>query len=225
MQLISGFSFIVINRNAFIAQNFTLLIFRKETTMLKSDVNTFIGDFGIYQLRIFFVLFFMDMLMMDSIQIVFIGANMAHWCRVPELDDLPYDVQKNVAIPALQSTAAVQDRDGSIEYSSCEMFSLNYSVYNRSQFYSWNRSLMVTNHTSLVHCSQWTYDQSQFRSTIVSKVRSNQFWRYQLYVRQLQRLLKFVRIWHRGGSLLSTISYSLLLFCLVSLCLVFNTKP
>jgi len=51
------------------------------------------------------------------------------------------------------------------------MFSLNYSIYNRSQFYTWNRSLMISNDTPLVHCSQWTYDQSQFTSTIVSKVR------------------------------------------------------
>ena len=134
--------------------------------MLKSDVNTFIGDFGVYQLRIFLVIFLMGMLSMDSIQIVFIAGHMAHWCGVPELADLPYDVQKNVAIPA-QST----DRDGSVvEYSSCEMFSLNYSVYNRSQFYSWNRSSILTNRTSTVHCSRWTYDQSQFVSTIVSKV-------------------------------------------------------
>jgi len=135
--------------------------------MLKSDVNTFIGDFGIYQLRVFLVVCLMGMTSMCSIQIVFIGSNMPHWCRVPELEDLPYDVQKNVAIPA-QS----MDRGGSVEYSSCEMFSLNYSVYNRSQFFSWNRSLMVTNQTSLVQCSQWTYDRSQFISTIVSKVRN-----------------------------------------------------
>jgi len=133
--------------------------------MLKSDVNTFIGDFGVYQLRIFLVVCFMAMTAMYSIQIVFVGAVMPHWCRVPELDDLPHDVQKNVAIPA-QS----MDRDGSVEYSSCEMFSINYSAYNRSQFYSWNRSLMITNQTSLVQCSEWTYDQSQFISTIVSKV-------------------------------------------------------
>jgi len=138
--------------------------------MAVSDLNKYIGETGRYQWRIFAILCIFNLFMSDAIHIVFTAANMAHWCRVPELDDLPYDVQKNVAIPALQLTA-LQDRDGSIEYSSCEMFSLNYSVYNRSQFYSWNRSLMVTNHTSLVHCSQWTYDQSQFRSTIVSKVR------------------------------------------------------
>ena len=67
--------------------------------MLKSDVNAYIGDFGAYQLRVFVVVFFLGMFSTDSIQIVFIGAGMPHWCRVPELDRLPDDVQKNVAIP------------------------------------------------------------------------------------------------------------------------------
>lgn len=88
---------------------------------------------------------------------------MPHWCRVPELADLPYDVQKTVAVP-------VHHDEGS--HSSCEMFSLNYSVYNRSQFYSWNRSLMITENTSTVPCAGWIYEQSQYISTIVSKVYS-----------------------------------------------------
>ena len=137
--------------------------------MWKGDVNAVIGDFGAYQLRIFLVVFMYGIFSLESIQIVFIGADMPHWCRVPELDDLPYDVQKNVAI----LTQSV-DHDGSIEYSSCEMFSLNYSVYNHSEFYSWNRSLMITDETSVVKCTQWTYDHSQFTSTIVSKVRKIQ---------------------------------------------------
>jgi len=132
--------------------------------MLKGDVNTFIGDFGLYQLRIFIAVFILAMSSMDSIHIVFIGADMPHWCGVPALDELPYDVQKNVAIPTTESS------DGSIVYNSCEMYSLNYSVYNHSQLYSWNRSLMITNETSVISCSRWTYDQSQFTSTIVSKV-------------------------------------------------------
>ena len=61
--------------------------------------------------------------------------------------------------------------DGSVEYSSCEMFSLNYSVYDRSQFDRWNRTLMVDNHTLLIKCSEWIYDRSQFISTVVSKVK------------------------------------------------------
>ena len=131
-------------------------------------MNAYIGEVGAYQWRVVVATFILIVYTADSIYIVFIAGHMAHWCGVPELADLPYDVQKNVAIPA-QST----DRHGSVvEYSSCEMFSLNYSVYNRSQFYSWNRSSILTNRTSTVHCSRWTYDQSQFVSTIVSKVRS-----------------------------------------------------
>jgi len=134
--------------------------------MTASDLNEFIGDSGRYQWRIFATLCVINLFSSDSIHIVFTGANMPHWCRVAELNDLPYDVQKNVAIP----TQSV-NHDGSIEYSSCEMFSLNYSVYNRSEFYSWNRSLMVTNETSVVKCTEWMYDQTQFISTIVSKVK------------------------------------------------------
>jgi len=132
--------------------------------MRKSDLNEYIGEIGIYQWRVFVVVFLFTIYCTDSIQIIFLGADMPHWCRTPELADLPYDVQKNVAIPA-EST----DRDGSVEYSSCEMFSLDYSVYNRSEFYSWNRSSIVTNETSIVKCSGWIYDQSQFTSTIISK--------------------------------------------------------
>jgi len=142
-----------------------LLVLCCYAEMAKQDLNTYIGDMGPYQWRVFITVFIFAIYTADAIHIIFIAGKMPHWCRVPELDDLPYDVQKEVAIPA-QST----DHDGSVEYSSCEMFSLNYSVYNSSQFYSWNRSLMSTNQTSLVQCSQWTYDQSQFISTIVSKV-------------------------------------------------------
>ena len=137
--------------------------------MAKNDLSNYIGEMGVYQWRVFAAMFVASFFTADSIQTNFIAGEMPHWCRVPELDDLPYDVQKNVAIPA--TAQSTHRDDGSIEYSSCEMFSLNYSVYNRSQFYSWNRSLIITNHTPTVHCSQWTYDQSQFISTIVKKVR------------------------------------------------------
>ena len=131
------------------------------------DLNDYVGEMGAYQLRVCVVIFLYTMYATDVTQFIFVAASMPHWCRVPELDDLPHEVQKNVAIPAL-STAD----DGSVEYSACEMFSLNYSVYNRSEFSSWNRSLMITNETSISQCSEWTYDQSLFISTVVRKVRS-----------------------------------------------------
>ena len=137
--------------------------------MTVGDLNAYIGEMGPYQWRVFVAVFILIVYTADSIYIIFIAGHMTHWCRVAEMDNLPYDVQKNVAIPA-EST----DHDGSVAYSSCEMFSLNYSAYNRSEFYSWNRSLMVTNETSVVRCSEWMYDQSQFTSTIVKKVKKIQ---------------------------------------------------
>jgi len=133
--------------------------------MNTGDLNAYIGDIGPYQWRVFFTVFIFNLFNAETYHIIFVGGSMPHWCRVAELVGLPYDVQKNVAIPS-QS----EDDDRSTKYSSCEMFSLNYSIYNHSQFYSWNRSLMISNHTPVVHCSQWTYDQTQFTSTIVSKV-------------------------------------------------------
>ena len=50
------------------------------------------------------------------------------------------------------------------------MYALDYDAFNVSQFKSWNRSLMIGNDTPTVECSEWTYDQSQFTSTIVNKV-------------------------------------------------------
>ena len=50
------------------------------------------------------------------------------------------------------------------------MYALDYDAFNASQFKSWNRSLMIGNDTPKVECSEWTYDQSQFTSTIVNKV-------------------------------------------------------
>ena len=135
--------------------------------MARSDLSTYIGEMGVYQWRVFIALFIVFIFTADSVQIIFIAGHMPHWCRVPELEDLPYEIQKNVAIPA-ESV----NRDGSVdEYSSCEMYSLNYSIYNHSEFYTWNRSLMSINNTPMVECSEWKYDQSQYISTIVSKVK------------------------------------------------------
>jgi hypothetical protein len=128
--------------------------------MKYDEVYEFIGEFGRYQVAVFVTVFSMILYTVDSLHMVFVGGSMDHWCRVDELSDLPYDVQKYVAIPSTDNG----------EYSSCSRYALDYSRYNESDFYDWNRTTAIANNTPIVDCSgQWTYDQSTFQSTIVSK--------------------------------------------------------
>jgi hypothetical protein len=134
--------------------------------MAYEEVHKYIGEIGKYQWIVFIAFFFITIFTTDAIHMVFIGGSMDHWCRVDELKDLSYDVQKNVAIPSATEGGGSTNQ----KYSSCQMFALNYSVYNRTEFESWDRMTMVSNGTPTVRCEEWAYDQSTFISTIVSKV-------------------------------------------------------
>ena len=55
---------------------------------------------------------------------------MDHWCRIKELDHLPFDVQKEIAIPT-------EIDDGEEVYSSCSYYQQNYTNYSMED---WKRS-------------------------------------------------------------------------------------
>ena len=136
---------------------------KTSTAMQYDDVFEFLGEIGRYQWIIYTIIFTLIIYTIDCIQTVFISAEMDHWCRVDELIGLPDDVQKKVAIP--------NDANSETGFSSCQRFQLDFSQFNESDFYSWNRSAMISNNTPVVSCQQWVYDQSLFTSTTVSKVR------------------------------------------------------
>lgn len=123
---------------------------------------------GRYQWRMFAAVSLFAIFAGDVMHMVFVGGHMEHWCHVQQLDHLPYDVQKHVAIPAVSRS----DDGRSPGYSSCEMYALNYSAFNVTEFsMDWNRSNVISDSTPLVKCDRWNYDQSLFTATIVSKVR------------------------------------------------------
>jgi hypothetical protein len=134
--------------------------------MRYEELYDYVGHIGRYQWFIFSLVFIFTMYTVDSIHMIFIGGSMEHWCRVDELQHLPYEVQKNVAIPGKSNSIEAEPT----EYSSCEMFALNYSSYNETEFETWNRTVMISDNTPIISCDRWTYDQSTFESTIVSKV-------------------------------------------------------
>ena len=141
--------------------------------MRYEELYEYVGQIGRYQWFIFSLVFIFSIYTVDSIHMNFIGGRMEHWCRVDELQLLPYEVQKNVAIPSKSKSIEAKPT----EYSSCEMFALNYSSYNETEFATWNRTKMISDNTPIISCDRWTYDQSAFESTIVSKVSNHlQVW-------------------------------------------------
>lgn len=124
----------------------------------------YVGDFGTFQLLTLLIAGLSAFIGNDSIANNFIAGSQEHWCRIPELEDVPHDQQKYIAIP-------VEGGSDSDQYDSCYAFNLNYSQYTMTDFYYWNRSAHVT--ADVIPCTDWVYDQSLYVTTITSEVRYN----------------------------------------------------
>ena len=145
------------------------------TAERKTDLCVHIGEMGRYQWQVFVAIFVFAMFTVDSIHIVFIGADMDHWCRVDELAGLPADVQRRLAIPPSSAVRADGQPVSGVEYSKCEMYDMsNYSSILADQLLllQSNESVYVNvTGRRTVPCSNgWVYDTSRFSSTIVKKV-------------------------------------------------------
>jgi MFS transporter, OCT family, solute carrier family 22 (organic cation transporter), member 4/5 len=127
------------------------------------DLYQYTGEIGVYQICVIVFFFAFDLYALDSTTMIFIGAEMPHWCRVEPLSNFSYFQQKYIAIP-------YEPDGGGQDYSSCKMFELNYSSYSEEELMSWNRSLMVDDTTPTVDCQHWIYEQSTFVSTLASRV-------------------------------------------------------
>jgi len=138
--------------------------------MRYEDVYAMVGDFGVYQACVMVSLALIYMFCIDAITMIFVGADIEHWCRIDRLVHLPFERQKDIGIPP-KDWSRGQGRGGErTEYSSCQMYDLNYSAYSDDELYGWNRTLMIDESTPVIECAHWIYDQSTFVSTIVSRV-------------------------------------------------------
>ena len=131
-----------------------------------ADVFDHIGHIGLYQV-LFYLLaalfpFFNGM---HNMSVNFFAAYMDHWCRVPRLGNFSYDTQRYVAIPYSDEGG---QQEGA-EYDTCSMYDLDYDSLTDQQILAWDRNL--TQNASVISCTQgWIFDQSEFVSTIDSKV-------------------------------------------------------
>ncbi|KAK2140710.1 hypothetical protein LSH36_1273g00029 [Paralvinella palmiformis] len=125
-----------------------------------NDVFKYIGDTGFYQLLLYFVVClpsFFDGL--QNMSANFFSAPMDHWCKISRLENFSFETQKKVAIPYVE--------DESTEHQSCQMYDLYYDNLTDDQILNWDRN--ITRNTSLIDCTEWIFDQSEFISTINSK--------------------------------------------------------
>jgi hypothetical protein len=139
--------------------------------MQYDDLYDYIGHMGTFQWIIFTVMFILTSYSADFVNMIFVGGEMEHWCRIAELSHLPAERQKYIAIPLDDSKS--QDRDVAT-YSSCEMFDVNWTTFSREDLINWNRSewLGSTDNSTIAvrQCSSWNFNRSIFTSTIVSRV-------------------------------------------------------
>ena len=180
--------------------------------MYFDEVFEFVGGAGVYQISLLMYVFALCLVSVDAIRMNFIGGHMDHWCRMPALENFTHQQQKYIGIPDSSSEGSTKrghtflssflgiDRGGggdgdegveNVEYEMCYRVPLDYGNYTRDELLNWNRTLMTgdVSRSEWVRCDGgWVFDQSQFISTIGSKVR----WRWT--VADLDNLL------HTGSS-------------------------
>ncbi|KAI0242171.1 Organic cation transporter protein [Lamellibrachia satsuma] len=129
--------------------------------MLFDDILKEIGECGPYQILLYILLGLAGIPTgFQNMSITFLGADMDHWCHVPQLANLSGDQQRYISIPS--------DEVGRQTYSQCYMYDIDYSGFDSKDFLGWNRSKHIGTNTPRKKCTSWQYDQSLFLSSYVS---------------------------------------------------------
>ena len=143
--------------------------------MYFEDVFEHIGGHGVYQGFLLVYASGLALFAFDGGIINFVGGHMEHWCRVPALHNFTHKQQKYIAIPADPGTTdpAARDTAGEFTHEECFRFPLDFSRYTEEELLAWNRSERTgsISQDHWIECDHgWTFDQSQWVSTIGSEV-------------------------------------------------------
>ena len=125
-----------------------------------------VGAFGLYQLLFYFGVCSVAISMaIGVLEYSFVGATPDHWCTVPDLNTYNFtqaELEKYISPPNTDSG-----------YDACLMYDRDYA--NVSEYDVW--SFLYGNHSNdavlkTTDCYAWSYDQSEYTSTVVSEVRN-----------------------------------------------------
>lgn len=126
----------------------------------------YVGGFGRYQKAVCFLLgmlgFFLAFYAYD---IVFAAAIPDHWCSAPDLTNTKFYNLSDDEIKML--TVPREEKDGELVFSSCQMYSVNFSDLDLEYHHLANSS---NGEFPIKKCQKWTYDLSTFETTAVTEV-------------------------------------------------------
>ncbi|KAI8791476.1 organic cation transporter protein [Biomphalaria glabrata] len=119
------------------------------------EIVQLLGDFGTYQKRVYFLLCLASMSCGIQIMVsVFNMGHSEHRCAIPGLENDSYIVANEEHAKLINETIPWDSNRGdSGGYSQCYVWSANGTSGDRS----------------LTRCQRWVYDESQFRTTVISK--------------------------------------------------------
>ena len=120
-----------------------------------------VGEIGPYQMMVFFVTaVFVLETPCYNMGMVFLGAMPDHYCKIPALEsmNISEDVLKNATIPF----------EGS-QYSKCQMYQRNYTNWTTQDVIE--AAMSDKQSLQIIPCTDgWNYDDSIYKSTIVTQV-------------------------------------------------------
>lgn len=138
------------------------------------DILKLVGTHGKWQIMVFFLTaltgFFVAFHNMGA---VFLAATPKHWCSSSEFKILKNNYSwteddiKNVFIP-------YDYHENNKVYASCTMYHVNFSHFKANDWYDpefiYNYTRQNPNILHKQHCTSWTYDRSEYISTVISEV-------------------------------------------------------
>ncbi|KAL0822246.1 hypothetical protein ABMA28_004373 [Loxostege sticticalis] len=124
-----------------------------------------VGPFGNYQKLVIYLVLLPAVLPcgFHAYAQLFMAAERAHWCRVPELDHLAdLDAARNLSIP-------LELKNGNLQYSQCTMYNLNYTDILKN-YQSLEEAIIKETPAEIVPCRNgWSYDKNVYKNTVVSE--------------------------------------------------------
>ncbi|XP_071957018.1 organic cation transporter protein-like [Antedon mediterranea] len=130
--------------------------------MAFDDVFKSVGDFGLYQKRVYALLITIGIPVgIHLLAHVFLAAETDHWCKNPAIDSFncsKYALSTEDCIDTIASFKITDNPDTFIEEQHCRRYEFEDEA-----------DVLTTNETwSIGECSDgWVYDKSQYRSTII----------------------------------------------------------